>query len=118
MLTENQIKNLKHRLNENEITLSYVHSQIGLPQTLEEMHTYKGLAWLGKLASLRSSPFGLREQAIIANFARFELVDFKDTKPHSEHDTHHWYQPVYKVISADNNSFKYYYDYQKVVIVG
>ena len=118
MLTENQIKSLKHRLNENEITLDFIHNQIGLPQRLEDMHTYKGLAWLGKLAAKKASPFGNRETAIIENFGYFEIIDFVDTKPYSEYDTHHWYQPVYRVYSNDNSHFDYYYDFQKVNICG
>jgi hypothetical protein len=86
MLTENQIKNLKHRLNENIITLDFIHNQIGLPQTLEKLHTYKGLAWLGKMNSKKASPFGNRESAIIIDFKEFELIDFVDTKPRSNFD--------------------------------
>lgn len=120
MLTENQIKNLKHRLNENLTTIETIRAQTGLPQTLEDNHTFKGLAWIIKVSAKRNSAFGERERAIIENFARFELINFIDTKPYSPNsmfDNHHWFQPVYRVYSNTNSHFDYYYDFQKVNIL-
>ena len=114
-ITEVNIRTIKSRLNRGiKVDLNSI-----LPHNITTEQTYKGLAWLIKQASLRDSPFGNREQNIIANFEKFELLDFVDTAgPEQLKLNIHWYQPVYRVFSKNKSHFDYYYDWQKIHICG
>jgi len=109
-ITEQQIRYCKNMLNRGIYTREQV--QKLLPHDITEDQNLKGLAWLFKQASLKNSPFGFREQQIIGNFAKFELIDFVNTQPNPECSA--WFQPVYKVIDKQGNYFKYIYDYHEV----
>lgn len=75
--------------------------------TLEQAK--KGIAWLldqwktPKGKERKHNPFGIREQEILEDFERFELVDFRDE---GRYGVSH-YVPVYRVIAKDGHSFDY-----------
>lgn len=117
-ITEQEIRNLKNKLNRGIYDRD--DTRTILPHDITPEQTYKGLAWLIKQASLRASPFGEQEQSIIADFAKFELIDFVNTATEPEQISLgiRWYQPVYRVYSNNGNHFDYYYDWQQVKIVG
>lgn len=112
-ITEQQIRYCKNMLNRG----IYQREEVAklLPHDLTGDQNLKGLNWLFKQAFLKHSPFGFREQQIIGNFAKFELIDFINTQ--TQEGCAAWYQPVYKVIDKQGNYFKYVYDWQKVRVL-
>ena len=114
MITENQIKTVKRQLNLNlPVKIPYMFQEITPEQT------YKGLAWLIKQKSLKTSPFNDRENYIIDNFAKFMLIGFNDSanKEQKEHNVH-WFVPVYRVVCSKGLTFSYYYDFMHIHILG
>jgi hypothetical protein len=88
------------------------------PYSITPEQTTKGLDWLFNLRftargkERKNNPFGYREQSILDDFDRFELVSLYDDYSYqypitlSVHDKHN-YKPMYRVIASDGESFDY-----------
>lgn len=112
-ITEQQIINLKSKLNNKKIKCSEIEfPDRGVHLTKEQ--TIKGITWLKK--SINKRFFGYRELAIIEDFKEFRLIDFKDDSLYNS--LYPNYFPVYKVISNSGDTFDYYYNLNKINITG
>ena len=106
-ISEREILTIKSRMNRGDFSGLDLF-QNG-PVAISSEQTAKGLYWLldqwrGKSGKERkNNPFGLREQAALETFKRFELVDFID----GGNAYVSFYLPVYRVIGA-GASFDYY----------
>jgi len=82
------------------------------PYSITPEQTTKGLDWLFNLRftargkERKNNPFGYREQSILDDFDRFELVGIYDDAYYQYNDRHN-YKPIYRVIASDGESFDY-----------
>ncbi len=108
VITEREIITLKSRLNRGKTEVLDIFKNGYLNITPEQSE--KGLNWLlnqwktprGK--ERKNNPFGYREQEIIEDFERFELVDLID----NGNAYFSAFLPVYRVIDRAGNHFDYF----------
>jgi hypothetical protein len=118
-LTEGDILLIKRRLNDGKLKADDVFiPDDGWKLTPEQ--TEKGLnflmkQWKGKSGAVsKNSPYGYREEDVLANFKEFRLTGFYDTATAEANRIGiHYYQPIYSVISKDGAGFEYVMDFRQ-----
>lgn len=118
VITEREIITMKSRLNRGKSEVLDIFNNGYLNITPEQSE--KGLKWLlnqwktprGK--ERKNNPFGDREQEIIEDFERFELVDLID----NGNAYFPAFLPVYRVIDRIGNHFDYFVSLGLCNIIG
>lgn len=120
-LKEKEVLLLKRRLNDGKITPDEIFGEnFDKAFRLTDEQEKKGLKWLNNLrrtktgAERENNPFGAREEYVLDNFDRFELVDFYDNANYYQAQVgRHNYQPLYEVVAKDGSSFQYWQGYDR-----
>lgn len=119
VLTEQEVNLLKRRLNDGKIKPSEIpRFKEGEGYQLTSDQNEKGKKylinqWKGKSgAERKNNPFGAREEDILENFDRIELVDFYNASNYYQSQAGiKNYIPLYDVVAKDGSRFQYYVGY-------